>query len=295
LISGSLKPTRPKIAVTLDHDLAVPPIRKVAALRLHTVQHATALRSRAAAARSARRRHSCPAVQSAARHCDKCIVSEAEVIESEPLHIIIADDHPLFRDALRLTLETRLSTATVQAAGSLDEAAKLIGSCEVDLVLLDLTMPGVQGLSGLLYLRAQFPSVPVVVISASEDRSIARKCIAFGAAGFVPKSANAAAINEAIDKVLSGGLFLPAEMEGEDDPDHDVEALAARLSALTPQQVKVLMMLSQGLLNKQIAYELSVSEATVKAHVSAILTKLGVESRTQAVILAARIGGILPT
>jgi DNA-binding NarL/FixJ family response regulator len=217
------------------------------------------------------------------------------VVESEPLHIIIADDHPLFRDALRLTLETRLSAAKVQAAGSLDEAAKLIGSREVDLVLLDLTMPGVQGLSGLLLLRAQFPSVPVVVISASEDRSIARKCIAFGAAGFVPKSANATAINEAIDKVLSGGLFLPAEMEGEDDPDHDAEALAARLSALTPQQVKVLMMLSQGLLNKQIAYELSVSEATVKAHVSAILTKLGVESRTQAVILAARIGGILPT
>jgi len=216
------------------------------------------------------------------------------VAESGPLHIIIADDHPLFRDALRLTLETRLSAATVEAAGSLDEAAKLIGSCEVDLVLLDLTMPGVQGLSGLLYLRAQFPSVPVVVISASEDRSIARKCIAFGAAGFVPKSANATTINAAIDKVLAGGLFLPTEMEGGDDPDRDAEALAARLSALTPQQVRVLMMLSQGLLNKQIAYELSVSEATVKAHVSAILTKLGVESRTQAVILAARIGGTMP-
>jgi len=216
------------------------------------------------------------------------------VAESGHLHIIIADDHPLFRDALRLTLETRLSAATVEAAGSLDEAAKLIGSCEVDLVLLDLTMPGVQGLSGLLYLRAQFPSVPVVVISASEDRSIARKCIAFGAAGFVPKSANATTINAAIDKVLAGGLFLPTEMEGGDDPDRDAEALAARLSALTPQQVRVLMMLSQGLLNKQIAYELSVSEATVKAHVSAILTKLGVESRTQAVILAARIGGTMP-
>jgi DNA-binding NarL/FixJ family response regulator len=133
-----------------------------------------------------------------------------------------------------------------------------------------------------------------VVISASEDRSIARKCITFGAAGFVPKSANATTINAAIDKVLAGGLFLPADMEGGDDPDHDAEVLAARLSALTPQQVKVLMMLSQGLLNKQIAYELSVSEATVKAHVSAILTKLGVESRTQAVILAARIGGTMP-
>jgi DNA-binding NarL/FixJ family response regulator len=215
--------------------------------------------------------------------------------ESGPLQIIVVDDHPLFREALKVTLQNRLTGATIEAAGSLDEAAKLIGARDIDLVLLDLTMPGVQGLSGLLYLRTQFPSLPVVVISATEDRGIARKCIAFGAAGYVPKSASVAKINEAIDKVLAGGLFVPTELEAENDPDHDAEALAARLSALTPQQVKVLMMLSQGLLNKQIAYELQVSEATVKAHVSAILTKLGVESRTQAVILAARIAGILPT
>jgi len=135
----------------------------------------------------------------------------------------------------------------------------------------------------------------VIVISATEDRAVARNCLAFGAAGYVPKSANVTRINEAIDKVLAGGIFLPAEMETASDDDHDAEALAMKLSTLTPQQVKVLMMLSQGLLNKQIAFELSVSEATVKAHVSAILTKLGVESRTQAVILAARISGILPT
>jgi DNA-binding NarL/FixJ family response regulator len=158
-------------------------------------------------------------------------------------------------------------------------------------------MPGVQGLSGLLYLRTQFPSLPVVVISATEDRAVARKCLAFGAAGYVPKSASVATINDAIDRVLAGEIFLPAEMEieAQSDPDQDAETLAVKLSTLTPQQVRVLMMLSQGLLNKQIAFELSVSEATVKAHVSAILTKLGVESRTQAVILAARIAGILPT
>jgi DNA-binding NarL/FixJ family response regulator len=215
--------------------------------------------------------------------------------ESSPLHIVIVDDHPLFRDALKVTLENRLAGATIEAAGSLDEAAKLIGAAEIDLALLDLTMPGVQGLSGLLYLRTQFPSLPVVVISAIEDRGIAQKCIAFGAAGYVPKSANVTTINEAIDKVLAGAVFLPPEFETEAAADSDAQALAAKLSALTPQQVRVLMMLSQGLLNKQIAYELSVSEATVKAHVSAILTKLGVESRTQAVILAARIAGILPT
>jgi DNA-binding NarL/FixJ family response regulator len=217
------------------------------------------------------------------------------MVQSGALHIVIIDDHPLFRDALKLTLQNRLATASIEAAGSLDEALRLISAREIDLVLLDLTMPGVQGLSGLLYLRAQFASVPVIVISATEDRAVARNCLAFGAAGYVPKSANVTRINEAIDKVLAGGIFLPAEMESESDEDHDAEALAMKLSTLTPQQVKVLMMLSQGLLNKQIAFELSVSEATVKAHVSAILTKLGVESRTQAVILAARISGILPT
>jgi DNA-binding NarL/FixJ family response regulator len=215
--------------------------------------------------------------------------------ESGPLHIVIVDDHPLFRDALKITLQNRLAAASIEAAGSLDEATKLLAAREVDLALLDLTMPGVQGLSGLLYLRTQFPSLPVVVISATEDRAVARKCIAFGAAGYIPKSASVATVNGAIDKVLAGEVFLPPQFECEAEPDHDTETLAAKLSALTPQQVKVLMMLSQGLLNKQIAYELSVSEATVKAHVSAILTKLGVESRTQAVILAARIAGVLPT
>ena len=217
--------------------------------------------------------------------------------ESGRLYIVIVDDHPLFRDALKVTLHNKFADASIEAAGSLDEAMKLVGARDVDLVLLDLTMPGVQGLSGLLYLRTQFPSLPVVVISATEDRAVARKCLAFGAAGYVPKSASVATINDAIDRVLAGEIFLPAEMgiEAQSDPDQDAETLAVKLSTLTPQQVRVLMMLSQGLLNKQIAFELSVSEATVKAHVSAILTKLGVESRTQAVILAARIAGILPT
>jgi len=217
--------------------------------------------------------------------------------ESGRLYIVIVDDHPLFRDALKVTLHNKFADASIEAAGSLDEAMKLVGARDVDLVLLDLTMPGVQGLSGLLYLRTQFPSLPLVVISATEDRAVARKCLAFGAAGYVPKSASVATINDAIDRVLAGEIFLPAEMEieAQSDPDQDAETLAAKLSTLTPQQVRVLMMLSQGLLNKQIAFELSVSEATVKAHVSAILTKLGVESRTQAVILAARIAGILPT
>jgi len=159
----------------------------------------------------------------------------------------------------------------------------------MDLVLLDLTMPGVHGFSGLLFLRSERPGVPVIVVSANEDRAVMRHCIEFGAAAYIPKSLDVETMRAAIRKVIEGGQWTPPDLDFAAQPNHEASALARRLSSLTPQQVRVLMMLSQGLLNKQIAYELSVSEATVKAHVSAILQKLGVDSRTQAVILAARI------
>src|SRR5262249_12479545 len=155
-----------------------------------------------------------------------------------------------------------------------------------DLVLLDLAMPGVRGFSGLIYLRAQFPGVPVVVVSANEEPATARRCLEFGAAGFVPKTLALDGIPRAVRIVLCGDGFAPPGVAAGPLPE---DPMVARFASLTPQQVRVLMMLSEGLLNKQIAYELSVSEATVKAHVSAILTKLGVESRTQAVIAAAKI------
>ena len=164
--------------------------------------------------------------------------------------LVIADDHPLFRGALREAVSGQFAQADIAEAGSFDEVGELLDrGGDVDLVLLDLTMPGVRGFSGLMYLRAQYPSVPVVVVSANDDVAVIRRCMEFGASA----------------------------------------ELVQRLASLTPQQVRVLMMLSEGLLNKQIAYELSVSEATVKAHVSAILQKLRVESRTQAVIAAAKI------
>ena len=153
-------------------------------------------------------------------------------------------------------------------------------------MLLDLAMPGVRGYSGLVLLRAQFPGVPVVVVSANEDPRTARQCLDFGAAGFVPKTLDLDAMRVAIRIVLGGGIWAPS---GTADGPLPADPMVARFASLTPQQLRVLMMLSEGLLNKQIAYELSVSEATVKAHVSAILTKLGVESRTQAVIAAAKI------
>lgn len=206
-------------------------------------------------------------------------------------HFIVADDHPLFRDALKTIVASRFDGAKVSEAGDIDEVTALLqDDADVDLVLLDLNMPGVRGFSGLMYLRAQYPAVPVCIVSATEDHAIVRRALDFGAAGFVPKSLPVADITAGIKAILDGGIWTPADMDLSNAPDDDeAAALAKRLSSLTPQQVRVLMMLSQGLLNKQIAYELGVSEATVKAHVSAILQKLNVESRTQAVIAASRI------
>jgi DNA-binding NarL/FixJ family response regulator len=146
-----------------------------------------------------------------------------------------------------------------------------------------------RGFSGLMYLRAQYPSVPVVVVSANDDPAVIRRCMDFGASGFIPKTLGIDEMRAAVMAVLKGGVWTPPDINLETSVDAEAAGLMARLATLTPQQVRVLMMLSEGLLNKQIAYELSVSEATVKAHVSAILQKLGVESRTQAVIMAGKI------
>lgn len=204
--------------------------------------------------------------------------------------LVIADDHPLFRGALREAIAGLFADASVAEAGSFDEVSELIErDGEVDLVLLDLTMPGMRGLSGLLYLRAQYPSVPVVIVSANDDPGMVRRCMDFGASGFIPKTLSIDAIRGAVAKVLAGGLWVPRDVDLDRGADAEVAHLLARVATLTPQQVRVLMMLAEGLLNKQIAHALGVSEATVKAHVSAILQKLGVESRTQAVIAVTRI------
>ena len=204
---------------------------------------------------------------------------------------IIADDHPLFRDALKQILARDMPDVELAEAGTLDEVVAAVEEKDTDLILLDLKMPGVQGFSGLIYLRAQFPDIPVVVVSASEETAIIRRAISFGASGFIPKSASAEQMQAALRAVLEGEVAVPEDVSLEEDEETGV--MARRLSTLTPQQMRVLMMLREGLLNKQIAYELGVSEATIKAHVSAILQKLGVESRTQAVIAASRVDGEL--
>ncbi len=206
---------------------------------------------------------------------------------TDALTFIVADDHPLFRGALRQTIECAFPGAAIVEAGTLDDVAAAIESAgDPDLVLFDLAMPGTRGFSGLVFLRAQYPAVPVCVVSGSEDPATVRRAMALGASGFIPKSEPTGSIAEAITTVLAGGLWTPGGGVLEEDSG-DAE-IAARLRSLTPQQVRVLMMMSEGLLNKQIAYELGVSEATVKAHVSAVLQKLGVENRTKAVLTAGR-------
>jgi DNA-binding NarL/FixJ family response regulator len=209
--------------------------------------------------------------------------------------LVIADDHPLFRGAMREAMSGMFNTVEIAEAGTFEEVAQLLErSGEVDLILLDLAMPGVRGFSGLLYLRAQYPSVPVVVVSANHDPAVICRCLDFGASGFIPKTLGAEAIRTAIAHVLDGGVWTPPHIDLTRSEDADTALLIGRLGTLTPQQVRVLMMLSEGLLNKQIAYELGVSEATIKAHVSAILQKLGVDSRTQAVIAVSKIEGQRP-
>ncbi|MFB2549737.1 response regulator transcription factor [Ensifer soli] len=211
---------------------------------------------------------------------------------ADNLTIIIADDHPLFRGAMRQALSSMAGDTRIVEAGDFSDVRAAIEGCpEADLLLLDLTMPGVSGLSGLIALRAEFPSLPVVVVSAHDDAATIQRALALGASGFLSKSAGIDEIRDGVDTVIAGNVYTPRDYQGaEQEPE--VKALLNRLQTLTPQQSRVLGMLAEGLLNKQIAYELGVSEATIKAHVSAILLKLNVDSRTQAVIQLSKIGAV---
>ena len=210
--------------------------------------------------------------------------------------IVIIDDHPLFRDALKAALAPAFDDLDIREASSLEEGAKqLAQDPDCDLVLLDLRMPGVQGLSGLAYLRARFPAIPVAIVSGQEEPAMMRRALALGASGYVPKSTTADRMRDAVTAIIAGEIWSPVEARVPTEAERGIDELSRRLATLTPQQLRVLMMLREGLLNKQIAFELDVSEATIKAHVSAILLKLNVDSRTQAVIAANRIDGDLTT
>ncbi|MFD2175957.1 response regulator transcription factor [Veronia pacifica] len=200
--------------------------------------------------------------------------------------IVIADDHPLFRNALFQSVHMAISGAILHEADSLASLIALLDKDpDIDLLLLDLKMPGADGMLGLIQLRNQYPDLPIVVISASEEPSVIRQVKSHGAFGFIPKSSDMRELMHSLNKVLGGDPCFP---DGVDDFE-ETDSLHDKIASLTPQQYKVLHMLAEGLLNKQIAFELDVSEATIKAHMTAIFRKLGVKNRTQAVILLQQI------
>lgn len=203
---------------------------------------------------------------------------------SKALTLLMADDHPMFRMAVRQALDGLLADGQmVEAASQSALETALAETPELDLVLLDLTMPGAMGFSSLVLLRGERPDLPVIVVSSNDHPRTVRRAQQFGAAGFVPKSAPAEQLAEAVREVLAGGQWFPARKAERDQQDAQ---LAIRLAGLTPQQLRVLMLLAEGLLNKQIAAELKLSENTVKIHVTAVLAKLDCRSRTQAALLA---------
>lgn len=198
---------------------------------------------------------------------------------------IIADDHPLFRSALCQSIASAFPDAELYEAEdmeSLQRCAAEHGDC--DLLLLDLHMPGARGFSGLIFLSGQYPELPVVVVSANEKPEVMCRAIDYGACGFLPKSAPVETISAALQQALAGEIWLPEGVAEQCAGESSELAVADVVASLTPQQFRVATMLAEGLLNKQIAYEMRVTEATVKAHLTALFRKLDVNSRTQAVL-----------
>lgn len=220
--------------------------------------------------------------------------------------VMIADDHPLFRAALCQVIGSLFADHRIYEASTLDEARQLIGAgvasggehhsdagseLDLDMILLDLNMPGSVGFSGLVELRNAVPEVPIVVVSAASADLIIRDAITYGAAGFVPKSFSRSQIGDALRQVMDGEVFLPCELtEARGGGGESAAKLHDRVAALTQGELRVFERLAKGKSNKIIAYELGIKESTVKAHITAILRKLHVFSRTQAVIAARELG-----
>ena len=206
--------------------------------------------------------------------------------------VLIADDHPLFRDALQRAVLGALPEASVHCADSVHSLLALVEQYpEAELLLLDLHMPGARGYSALAHIRGQFPGLPTIVVSGHEEAQVARRALAHGASAYIPKSSSGEQIVQAIRTVLDADVWLPHARLGDASSalKDDEAEIATRVASLTPQQFRVLTMIAEGLLNKQIAYDLGVSEATVKAHMTAIMRKLGVNNRTQVALAASQL------
>ncbi len=209
---------------------------------------------------------------------------------SRPLHsALIIDDHPLFCDALSMTLKAVAGITYIETADRLETAlARLDLQPAFDVLVLDLNLPDVNGLDGLIRLKASAGAVPVVVVSSLADNRVIGAAIKAGAAGFVPKHSRREVFRAAFEAVREGRGFTPEGFIPQTDPAAPAsqrEEAIARLALLTRQQAKILQLICEGRLNKQIAYDLTIAETTVKAHVTAIMRKLGVQSRTQAVLM----------
>ncbi len=204
--------------------------------------------------------------------------------------LLIADDHPLYRDALRGALSLTLPDLILREAGDLNTTVDILEKEDIDLLLLDLHMPGSHDMFGLLHIRKLFPELPVAVVSGTEDATLISKIVGVGALGFIPKTASSGDIANAVQSILDGDIWLPDSVSEElEEVDEEFSELADRIATLTPSQYKVLCYMRDGLLNKQIGYNLDIAEATVKAHVTAIFKKLGINNRTQAVLIASQL------
>lgn len=220
---------------------------------------------------------------------------------SSALTALVVDDHPLFCDALTLTLRSIADFAVIEMAGTLEAALELTNSgAELDLILLDLNLPDVNGLDGVVRLRTAAPRAIILIVSSMAENRMISHALKAGANGFVPKHSQRAVFRKAFETVQAGQTFVPDDYidpQGQDaTTDSAPEDALARMGSLTNQQARILNLICEGKLNKQIAYDLSIAETTVKAHVTAIMRKLGVHSRTQAVLIAqeARFNRVLP-
>lgn len=215
---------------------------------------------------------------------------EQAVAEPEQLlfsKVLVVDDHPLFCDALSMTLDAILNLEEVRTADCLADALERLATIDTppDIIFLDLNLPDVNGLDGLLRLKTAAAGVPLIVVSSMADPQLVNAVIRAGAQGYITKSSSRETFREALETVRGGGVYTPDQVFVAEPQDPAKDALA-RLGELTNQQARILALICEGKLNKQIAYDLSIAETTVKAHVTAIMRKLGVQSRTQAVLVA---------
>ncbi len=209
--------------------------------------------------------------------------------------ILIADDHPLFIDAVTVILKIKFPEVSIFACNDLESALEIAEQKpDLDVILLDINMPGMDGLNGIVRLRNKYPEIPIVIVSAEQDKSTVLQAITYGAVGFITKTSCSEQVSSALEQIMAGQVYLPPDVirsssESTSKDSNPVLLDPKTIASLTQRQLLVFERMSKGESNKQIAYELNIAETTVKAHVSAVLHKLKVHNRIQAVLCAASI------